>query len=342
MLEGKILSLLFFEHLLAPFQCRVKQSPLLSNYFVKPGTHLPDFWMSTYVAESFTCPICGPSPTTIICDGTLIGFKVQRCPKELTTTELKQLQSLLKKEGADTLAHIIRRLSSQSTRRLAPHTYRELFFELSLNTPICGIFQVAGNEAAIEVVQLVASGADIRQCQYQVELKLLQDEVPILASFLLKFPYDVEIPSDIFSLITDMCDLALAPFTCPSPFPPPTPENKLSFFPNLPKIRGTHCYSADQWGKGLEDIDACRKYSSNHLTLTPGIFTIYCPHGVCCGFEVMEQHESPRHPFEIFLSRFETPPTTIIYDNSCKLHQYTLNREPTHFKDTRLYMDRFH
>ena len=139
-----------------------------------------------------------------------------------------------------------------------------------------------------------------------------------------------------------MCDLALAPFSRPSSFPHLTPENKLSFFPNLPKIRGTHCYSADQRSKGLEDIDACRKYSWNHPTLTPGIFTIYCPHGVCCGFEVMEQHESPRHPFEIFLSRFETPPTTIIYDNSCKLHQYTLNREPTHFKDTRFFVDRFH
>ena len=129
------------------------------------------------LAESFTCPICGLSPTTIICDGTLIGFrkdliqsihddnshlqqgqvekgschsshimlrsrqsrqllqqysglnwerKVQRCPKELTTSELKQLQSLLKKEGANTLAQIIRRLSSQSTRRLAPQPYRKL------------------------------------------------------------------------------------------------------------------------------------------------------------------------------------------------------------------------
>ena len=76
-------------------------------------------------------------------------------------------------EGANTLAQIIRRLSYQSTRRLAPQPYRELFFELSLNTPVCGIFQIAGNEEAIEVVQLVASGVDIRQCQYQVELKLL-------------------------------------------------------------------------------------------------------------------------------------------------------------------------
>ena len=63
------------------------------------------------------------------------------------------------------------------------------------------------------MVQLVASGVNIHQCQYQVELKLLQDAVPILVSFLLKLPYDVEIPSDICSIITNMCDLALDP-TC--------------------------------------------------------------------------------------------------------------------------------
>ena len=25
--------------------------------------------------ETFACPVCGPSPTTIICDGTLLGFR---------------------------------------------------------------------------------------------------------------------------------------------------------------------------------------------------------------------------------------------------------------------------
>ena len=31
--------------------------------------------LSVDLAKSFTCHICGPSPTTIICDGTLIGFQ---------------------------------------------------------------------------------------------------------------------------------------------------------------------------------------------------------------------------------------------------------------------------
>ena len=58
----------------------------------------------------------------------------------------------------------------------------------------------------------------------------------------------------------------------------------------------------------------------------------------------MQEHESPRHPFEIFLTHFPSLPNTIIYDNSCKLHvhQYILNRQPGHFKDTRFSVDRFY
>ena len=62
----------------------------------------------------------------------------------------------------------------------------------------------------------------------------------------------------------------------------PPPANKLVYFPNLPKVHGIPAYLADQWAtrRAPEDQDACRKYSLSHPTLTPGMFTIYCPHGV--------------------------------------------------------------
>jgi len=51
-------------------------------------------------------------------------------------------------------------------------------------------------------------------------------------------------------------------------------------------------------------------------------------------------HESPR--FQIFLTRFLKPPKLIVYDNACKLHQYSLNREPDNFKFTKFLIDKFH
>ena len=65
------------------------------------------------------------------------------------------------------------------------------------------MLQVAGNEEAIQVIQLIASGVNIHQAQYHVQLKLLQDTATLLASFILKLPFDVAVPSDICCLICD-------------------------------------------------------------------------------------------------------------------------------------------
>ena len=56
----------------------------------------------------------------------------------------------------------------------------------------------------------------------------------------------------------------------------------------------------------------------------------------------MRSHESPGHPLEIFLTCFEQPPSTIICDNSCKLHQCVPNCQPSHFQNTNFFVDRFH
>ena len=82
-------------------------------------------------------------------------------PKSLTPSEIKQLQSLLRKEGAVKLAQVINPPESENNHRQAPKSYREFLYELSLNTPVCGILQIAGNEEAIRVVQLVAMGIDM-------------------------------------------------------------------------------------------------------------------------------------------------------------------------------------
>ena len=150
------------------------------------------------------------------------------------------------------------------------------------------------------------------------------------------------LPYDVCCLVLCLRDLIVAPFACCEPaFPPPCQPNPLSFFPNLPQVRGKGIYQADHH-KISDDQDACRKYSYSHPTLTPEILTLFCRHGICYGFQVMESHESPRHPFEIFLCRFPVPPQMIIYDNGCKLYQYVLNREPVHFKNTIFLVHRFH
>ena len=156
---------------------------------------------------------------------------------------------------------------------------------------------------------------------------------PVIASFINKLANTEVIPPDVRELFRQLRDLCLYPFVTSSDenFPPPKDDDFLFCFPSLPLVRSPRYYAADQ--KSLkEDRDTCRKFSSTHPVLTPGIFTIFCSHGVCYGFQILKEHESPKHPFELFLTRFKTMPEYIIYDNSCKLHQYTLNREPKIFQ----------
>ena len=102
-----------------------------------------------------------------------------------------------------------------------------------------------------------------------------------------------------------------------------TPCSSTSFFPSLPIVHGKSNYKMGS-NSPTQD-DNCRKASYSHPIPAPGIFTVYCPHRVCYGFEVMQGCESPKVPFDIFTSRFHSPPKVIIYDNACKLHTYCSN-----------------
>ena len=60
--------------------------------------------------------------------------------------------------------------------------------------------------------------------------------------------------------------------------------------------------------------------------------TCACQLKVVYGFEMMMTGESPRMLFEVIMNRFENDYSPdIIYDASCKLKEYALNREPKRF-----------
>eukprot|EP00117_Sycon_ciliatum_P012766 scpid26766/ scgid5378/ len=83
---------------------------------------------------------------------------------------------------------------------------------------------------------------------------------------------------------------------CSVPFPPATEEPDIpgqqgttAFFPNLPRHHGASTYGIDKQRSPRScsaHVDSCNKHYSGHPTLTPGVFTLYCPHGICYGFEV--------------------------------------------------------
>ena len=170
---------------------------------------------------------------------------------------------------------------------------------------------------------------------------MLQANVPVITDFLCKCPKIAnKLPEDVCGTINYILTTVDSTFSAtsnpPTSYQPAIASDHLSFFPTLPVIRSQGKYKADQTSYTHHEDDCC-KASYGHPTLTPGIFTVYCPHGICYGFEVTQRCESPRVPFKIFTSRFSTPPQVIIYDNACKLHAYCLNREPALYRYSRFF-----
>jgi hypothetical protein len=83
---------------------------------------------------------------------------------------------------------------------------------------------------------------------------------------------------------------------------------------------------------------------SSQRKFSPGICKFSCVHGVVLGFHFMKEPESPSDVFTLLLTRFprEQLPSIVFYDNSCKLYEYILNREPWMLKSMRIFVDTFH
>ena len=74
------------------------------------------------------------------------------------------------------------------------------------------------------------------------------------------------------------------------------------FMPGYPLLRGLPSFDADLDSK--RDGESCNKFARRHSQLTPGLFTVFCAHGICLGFKLMMNKESPKTAFDLLLSRF--------------------------------------
>lgn len=98
----------------------------------------------------------------------------------------------------------------------------------------------------------------------------------------------------------------------------------LEDFPNHLLVRGRGNYQATRPRDKIET--GYIKDSRRAKTLSSGIFTLFCEHEICIGFQLMREPESPRTHFDILMRRLKKMPRIIIYDNACHLHTYALKR----------------
>ena len=190
------------------------------------------------------------------------------------------------------------------------------------------LHKLVTDEELLEILRDAAKGnIDITDSVQSQTLTKMQMKVPILSRFITNF--DV-LPSDVGAVLLEFIETIVSPLTTVQP-----PETaafllngnqkvyNLNLFPSLNQVYGLPQFKADSFlHRENRAENLCRKKTKGHPSLSPGIFTLHCPHQVCYGFSVMRDHESPRVPFAIFRTMFSGAPRVIVYDNAYKLHQF--------------------
>ena len=119
-------------------------------------------------------------------------------------------------------------------------------------------------------------------------------------------------------------------------------EHQTTFFPVHPNIRYPKRYNVNN----IKGEEWCEKDFPRAHDFADGIFSIGCPCAVnvTYGFELNLQHESGRNFFKFLTCRkinFRKL-KGIIYDFSCGLQRYCMNREPLDFENIQFLVDGVH
>ncbi|CAH1253434.1 Hypp1182 [Branchiostoma lanceolatum] len=275
------------------------------------------------------------------------GKELRKCTLGISDEEMTDLQCKLAQANRGDLVALLKRLHQEGHTTRAPPEYSTFLSEVARSTPVCGMVQIAGDRDAIDIMRKVAEGKiDLTNSRFFKYCGYVQKKAPVLTDFLCSVTKAGHIPPDISTLVLSLMTVLTQTFKeveKPSPdcYPAPPAPSYLSFFPTLRQLCGLPRYAVEEASKPRAK-DSCRKESYGHPSLTPGLFTVFCPHGVCYGFEAMRSCESPRHPFEILRTRFKVAPRVVVYDNACQLHRYVMNREPHFFQKTVFLVDRLH
>ena len=223
-----------------------------------------------------------------------------------------------------------------------PVDYRRFLQSMATDYPISTLIPPKlavpiGGESVCAFERIMRSN-----CMTPSDTALLQSSWPAFFDVLIRRKWTT-VPLELHPLLSRLVELASLPGknTDTRHLAPvdDLPNNEiLAYMPNHPVCRKLRHYGEEKGSTG----DSCQKCVKRCPGLTPGIFTCFCPQGICLGFSILERFEGPSTAFELLFQRFPVAPGTLIYDNACNLSKYCLRREPAFFGQTDFRIDRVH
>jgi len=192
----------------------------------------------------------------------------------LSAREKKEFLAILMEENPN-LHSFCLSVDKESLR--APKELKDLFLSLASPSPVCSY--IHPSEVVGGLIQNILKGVNLQQNPLQWHQ--LHEECPVLFS---AFKHDNTflLENDHFKfLLVELWNKACVPFvTAPELSQISTGaviEDDLSFFPSLTKYRNRGIFPTD---KERTKTPHCEKNYRGHPSLLPGIFTMFCPHGM--------------------------------------------------------------
>lgn len=184
--------------------------------------------------------------------------------------EIDQLRSLLTTYSLS-LLHL---LESWEFTVPCPDHYSRLLHSLATLSPVCALFPPTASN--LELMDKLSTGYSVRSDP--VAWSTLQNTSPILTTLIINLN-TTYIPEILRPVLKDIAMKSKRPFEVVKPEDDITYESindGCFFYPHLQGKRLRRKYKADLNKK----VVTCTKVHRGHPSLLPGIFTVFCPHGI--------------------------------------------------------------
>lgn len=196
--------------------------------------------------------------------------------KGLTSVEFRELMSCLKEQfpcysslvNASALPYDLSKDIHACDRRWA-----ELIRSISSASAACGILHPSSRSS-----QLISTMQSKDISNDPDAMKCLQEEAPLLFELIRSLGY---YPMEVLSpFLSELWEKANSPFlnehSSTGKDTNVIISSDLAYFPKLPKVRNRGRYRTDKSTCG----PVCKKRKPTHPSLLPGVFTLFCQHGM--------------------------------------------------------------
>lgn len=252
----------------------------------------------------------------------------------------------------------LRLFAFQITREDLPdylrNSYCDVLKQLSYDSSVDCIFPFEIVDRCLEVAELALLGAATLSKIHDLT-NLLEYFNPEMSALIRSSMLFHGAPTtDIFVMVRFCCNISKTihavdvkpdePLPIVGSYNPPRDGRAYYFTPHGRQLRKMRSFPIDVEKESSVPSTTCtKKYPVVGKKGTSYLFLWFCPlHGHCYGYHMIPFSEGRKDPSASLYLFKENAPDIIMYDFSCKLDEYTRNRESGFYRSTRFFHDIFH